>query len=433
MMKRIIVVLFAILLLFSASVTASAEETDVAQLPQPIIVVTDYKVSGDTLTAGTSGEISVTLTNKNAKADAKNLKITFSDSSGDILPSKINSVFVPTLSKKASYTWTFDVVISKEAAAGSRSATITTQYESSSGEACSSSDSITLSITSAVKAEPQDKSQPRLMVTGYTVDNDSISPDSSASVHITIKNTNTAKAVSNLKLSIYEESGEIRADGMSTEYITNIGAGGSYVWNVPLTVLHTAKTGEHKLTVTMEYEDSEASYTASDTILLGVRQSVSLEYSGALLPAKVIQGDTTTMSIVLMNTGRSTLYNCMVSFDIKSLTSGGSVLAGTIESGESKSANTNLRIDAAAFGDIDGNITITYEDEYGESYKETVPVSTVVEEKAEAVVSDETKESQNTLWWLFVLIGAVVGAGAGLGISFAINSRSKRIEDEKRL
>ena len=66
------------------------------------------------------------------------------------------------------------------------------EYESEAGSG-SSSDVINLNVIGKKEIEtttaPQDTSQPRLMVTGYTVENDSIIPGESRNVSITIKNT----------------------------------------------------------------------------------------------------------------------------------------------------------------------------------------------------------------------------------------------------
>ena len=203
---------------------------------------------------------------------------------------------------------------------------------------------------------------------------------------------------------------------------------------INLTAANTAKSGEHKATITAEYEDNEGTQlTSSDTVRIPVRQSVSLEYSGAALPAKLVQGDSSAVSVVFMNTGKSTIYNCIMQFDVEGVSSGGSILIGTIAAGESKSGTANLRPDSGILGEVSGALTISYEDDYGEKYSESVEVSSTVTEKAVAASTDETKENRNPLWWLFLLLGLTVGGAAGAGIPLAIISRKRRLEDEKRL
>ncbi len=84
-------------------------------------------------------------------------------------------------------------------------------------------------------------------------------------------------------------------------------------------------------------------------------------------------------------------------------------------------------------GKVEGIITISYEDDFGETYTETVDVSTVIEEKVITADIEEEEEKKNPLWWLFMLIGAIIGGALGFGIPHVIRSNKQRKEDEKRL
>ncbi len=77
-------------------------------------------------------------------------------------------------------------------------------------------------------------------------------------------------------------------------------------------------------------------------------------------------------------------------------------------------------------------IKISYEDDFGNVYSETVDASTVIEEK---IIQTETedKEEKNTLWWLFMIFGIIIGGALGFGIPFLIRSSKQRKEDEKML
>ena len=431
-MKKFFSLILCALFCLASITTAFAEETP----SQPKVMVTDYKTDGE-LKAGGTAKISVTLTNKSKTDYVKNMKLTFSDSSGDIVPVGVATGYVEILGAKKSVTWDVDVRISETAKDGNHAVNIMCEYESDAGGG-SSSDAINLNVIGKKEIEtttaPQDTSQPRLMVTDYTVENDSIIPGESRNVSITIKNTSPSKSVSNIKLTLADESGELRTDGMGTAYVKNISANGTYIWTVGLTAVHTAKTGEHPLTLSMEYEDSNHSgYSASDTIRVNIKQSVMLKYDSARLPSKSIQGETVTVSINLMNTGKSTIHNAMIDVDVEGLDSGGTVLVGEILQGESKTGSVNLRVSSEILGKTEGTITINYEDDFGETYTETVDVSTVIEEKVIKADTEEEEEKKNPLWWLFMIIGAIIGGALGFGIPCAIRSNKQRKEDEKRL
>lgn len=292
--------------------------------------------------------------------------------------------------------------------------------------------------TEETKEEPttEDNSTPRFMVTSYELSEKSLSPEKSAVLKVTFKNYSTTKALYNIKLSLTDQSGDILSVGMPTKYVNSVFASSSYTWEIELKVINTASIGQHDLQVTAEYEDKNfSSYSSSDTVRIDVKQSVKLSYSGVVLPKKVIQGDTQTVTVDLMNTGKSTIYNCTLDFDIEGMQSGGSVFVGNIEPAQSTQGSANLRIDTDILGEVTGKITITYEDDYGKEYKKTVDVSTVIEEKVEqlATTTEDEKEKKNPLWWLFILIGLAVGGGIGFGVPWLINDKKQRKEDDLRL
>lgn len=292
--------------------------------------------------------------------------------------------------------------------------------------------------TEEPKEEPttEDNSTPRFMVTGYELSEKSLSPEKTAVLKVTFKNYSTTKALYNIKFSLEDPSGEILTVGMPTKYVKSVYAGGSYVWEIELKAINTSTIGQHDLQVSVEYEDKNfGSYSSSDTVRIDVKQSVKLSYSGAVLPKKVIQGDTQTVTLELMNTGKSRIYNCTLDFDIEGMQSGGSVFVGNIEPATNAQGSANLRVDSDTLGEVTGKITITYEDDYGKEYKKTVDVSTVIEEKVEQVATtdEDEKEKKNPLWWLFILIGLAVGGGVGFGIPWIINDKKQRKEDDLRL
>lgn len=290
-----------------------------------------------------------------------------------------------------------------------------------------------LTVYAEEKEAAQDASNPRLMVTDFKVDGDSLTPDKKSKVTITLKNYSKSKYIKNIKLSVSEESGDIKPVGTGNTYVDIIYAGSTYTWTVELTASATAQIGEHAVTVSSEYEDKYFSaYSGSDTIRLNVKQSVGLDFSGVQLPVKVYSDDTATMEISLLNTGKSNIRNCKIDFDIKGLESGGTTYVGEIAAGEQGSATANLRV-GKELGDAEGTVTVTYEDEFGKTYTKEATVSTTIVEKPVVEETEEEEQSKYPLWWVFLLVGIVFGGGIGCAIPIAINSSKQRKEDEMRL
>ena len=434
-MKKLILYLLCLAFLL-LPITVSANEPESEQSnSQPLLMVTDFSVDTGSITAGKVSKISVTLTNKHKTETVKNIKVTFSASDGSVLPTKLDSVHIDSVEPQKTYVWNFGITTSETAASGNHSVTISMQYETKDGQTLSSSDNITLNVIGKeTKEEKPDESAPKLMVTGYELDKEYITPGEKTLLKITVKNTHASRSVSNIKFSLSEESGEITPSGMGTAHVKNISAGGTYVWEVEITASHTVSVGEHRFNVSAEYEDSNyRSYSSSDTLRLNVRQIAKLKYDSAILPKKVVQGDNQTVTINLMNTGKSTVYNCTIDFDIEHLQSGGSTFVGNIESAQTGIGTANLRVDSNFEGEVKGKITISYEDDYGEVYTDTVDVSTVIEKKVEQLEIKEEPEKKNSLWWVFVIIGLAVGGGIGFGVPWIINDKKQRKEDDLRL
>lgn len=439
-MKKLIAIILLLGVLCGAyPLLGVAAETDTeppqteAPLSQPRLMVTSYQTD-DTIRPNKNSNLSIVFTNTHKSETVKNIRLTFSGE-GAVLAAKTASVHVESIAPGKTYTWKLPVTAAAGAESGKVAASVTAEYEAGSGEVYSVTDALTLTVSNPPK-ETAAPTQPRLMVTEYAVENDWIAPGEQRKLTVTIKNTSSSANVRNLKLTLSDESGELLFDGLGTAYPNKLSAGKTYSWEITLSAVPTAQSGTHNLSVLMEYEDAEGNaYTASDTLRVIVRQSVALTWDGAALPARIVQGETESVAVNLMNTGKSPLYNCAIRFDVDGLTSGGSVFVGEIPSGESKSGSANLRAAAEKEGKVSGTLTITYEDAYGEVHEEVIDVSTEIAKKVEqaAAQAEKEEENKNTLWWLFLLAGLLVGGGAGFGIPFAIHARKQRKEDEERL
>ena len=403
---------------------------------KPILMLSDYSIEGEAVQGGRI-ILNLILENKSSNESVKNIKVRLTDESGAFSPEKALSVFIDIIPVNSSYTWSVPLKIDMKHG-GRCLLTVSSEYENSAGEQFTSSDTavIVLPETDSNKAETTvNSSEPKLMVTDYRVEDGFVLPDESKVLTITVKNTHNHKQISNIKFSIADETGEIKPDGTGTLYVPVINPGNSFSWKTTVKASHTAKVGEHAITFSATYEDqNKTSYSSSDIIRLDVKQSADLSYSGAVLPVKVIQGESASVSINLMNTGKSVLSNCTVSFEIENLQSGGDILVGDISPGETKVASGNLRADSDTTGNSKGIITISYEDEYGSCYSIPVDVSTVIQEKVAVTDLEEKDESnKNPFWWVFILVGFVFGGGLAAGIITMVYSAKKRKKDEEML
>ncbi|MBQ6021236.1 MAG: hypothetical protein IJL26_13775 [Clostridia bacterium] len=296
-------------------------------------------------------------------------------------------------------------------------------------------------VTVPTEPEPEaapettaDRSAPRLMTTAYALDKDFLSPGESAKLTVTITNTNKKRAAANLKLTLTDESGDIEIGGMNTRFVGALGAGKSYNLEFPLTARHSAAVGRHSLTLTAEYEDGDfQSYSSADTLYVDVRQPAELSFSGAELPERIVEGDTVTVTVELMNTGKARLSNCRADFEIPGLVGGGTAFGGDLAPGEGKTVSANLRAQPEQLGVTKGTISVTYEDEYGKIYTKTADVSTEIEKKVEIDAAPSEEKKKTLPWWLYGSAGIILGGGAAFGVTYGVCAAKQRRQDELRL
>lgn len=283
---------------------------------------------------------------------------------------------------------------------------------------------------------PVPNPMPKLMIEKYDIGNKYLIPGEAATLTITFKNTSSSQTIKNVKLSFFEDSGQILPKEIGTQFVKNIAKSKQYEWQLDIFAIETAESKPYAITITMEYEDSNAdSITMTDKINLFVRQPARLEYGKIELPQRLTQTDSVPFSVALMNLGKSNILNALLTFEIPGLNNGSSILVGTIEPGESKNGAANFRVEKDVLGEVSGKLIISYEDEYGETYKKEIPLNTVIEEKIEikpeTPVQAEAKE-ENKSWIIYIAVGIIIAAILIIFIIKYIKQRNQIKVDEMR-
>ena len=288
-------------------------------------------------------------------------------------------------------------------------------------------------LEAAVTGGRENGEAPPVEITGFETGAAFLTAGEEGRIRLTLQNGSKTRAVENLSVKLADASGDILPLGPDTARAGRLAAGGSAEYVVPVRVAQKATAQLHSVEVALNYTFAGGkAATSSVKYAVDVRQPARLEYTEAALPARVTQGDVPSLSITLMNMGRSTLTNVLLTFDVPGLASGGSVLAGTIEPGTSKDASANFRVDDAALGPVSGTLTISYEDPYGESHQIQLPLKTTVEKKVVQVYGKEAPEDkeERPSWPLYGVIGVLCGL---LALQRALLKRKIRALEERQL
>lgn len=250
---------------------------------------------------------------------------------------------------------------------------------------------------------------------------------------LALKNSVTTKDVKNMLVTVDLDNLQINLLEKSTVIpVDTLKAGQEVKLPLHFSTDPNIKEGKHNLKFHFSYDSSQTLKLSSEgSVIVNVRQPAELSYDGASLPVKVFQGDTVAVSVNLMNTGKSPLYNCRIDFDMEGLQSGGTVFVGEIPAGENKVGRGNLRVSKEVLGDVKGEIIISYEDAFGKDFQKKVKAATLIAPKPEEPEAEE--KQQPSYWWAFILTGIAIGGLAGFGIPWLIRDRKQRKEDDLRL
>ena len=425
----------------SSSADSSIETTQ--NTSQPKLLVESYTLSKSQFLPNESATLEIKLKNYSSKKSVNNITVSISDETGEVSTQELNSNYISKITPNGEYVLTKTLKVSKSAVEGTHKLGISCEYEDDDFVSYTTSSQIPITVLkvketttkpSTTKETTQNASHPQLIVASYSLESGFISPSKSSTLHITLKNESKSKTIKNLKITLGEEKGNIKFKKESV-YIGDIKPKATHTLSLEISASKTAEIGEHKIVVSGEYEDKYfTQFTSTDNITVNVKQKTGLDYDGIILPKRIVQDDTVTMEINLMNTGKSQIRNAKISFDIDSLQTGGVLFFGEIKAGENKNESVNFQASSTKLGKINGTATLSYEDEFGKTYNEKINLSSeIIKKKITKETDEEKKTAKYPLWWLFSIVGLVLGSIITAGIILTINSNKKRKEDEKRL
>lgn len=231
---------------------------------------------------------------------------------------------------------------------------------------------VVLFLAGCLPGKASKAAEPKVMVTDYSVDGDSVVSGKTFDLTLTIKNTANRK-IRNMKLSVISEAGELLpASGAGTDYVSELLAEEERELTFDMKAADGLEEKSYKLTVRMEYEDTYgASYTVEDVIYVPVKHVQRFSVTDILVDTSVKVGDDAEVTAMINNLGDGALYNVAVRLEGAHIATQTSYI-GNIESGKSGSVDvitkTTKATDYTEVLDSDF-LYITYEDKQGNEYE----------------------------------------------------------------
>ena len=254
---------------------------------------------------------------------------------------------------------------------------------------------------------------------------------SEGSLSLTITNPTTTLSIRSGELTVTDATGEILMSGSNRVEVGEILPGQSERVTIPMIVSGNASITAHTLEVKFSYQvlGSDAQWTESFTV--PVTQAIRLEQGGVQMPT-AIAGELASMTLPLMNMGKGELQNVLVKLEMEGVLDAQSVLVGTIAAGETKQAKLSFTPKPDSVGTHSGTVTITCEDAYGNAFTQTLDVTLAVDEPLPEQTSQPEEENETLSTGTIMLIALCVLLAAGLVIQGAIlTSKLHKLEEER--
>lgn len=236
---------------------------------------------------------------------------------------------------------------------------------------------IQLSGTAGVGADGQ-ASVPRVIVTGFETNPETVHAGESFVLTLHLKNTSTATSVNNMIFEIVaavEGKDEdttyaafLPTAGSSTIFVDKIAKNGTKDIQIELEAKADLTQKPYAVDVNMSYEDEHVnSYTNKTSVSIPVKQEARVDLSEPeVMPASIDVGSEANIMFNIYNMGKTKLYNVQVKTQSDTL-SGGDAFVGNLDSGATGAVDIYVTGQSATMDDGTVKLLISYEDETGEA------------------------------------------------------------------
>ena len=330
----------------------------------------------------------------------------------------------------------FDLPLSSERYNGVYPVNLTVEGYTSAGMAISTIFTVYVTITdgkdpNAVDPIPEPETptaEPVVFVSNSMMEPGAAEAGGEFTLTLTLKNSVTNKSVKNLLATVTTSSLDIElAEQTDTFQISGISAGGTASLELTFRSGRETPAGKYTVNLAFSYDSSETlGLTSSDSVIVEIKQPLSVEMVAPSIPENVLAGETVPVSVQVINMGREAVYNVRCEIEGPGLLPSNVGYVGTMEGGTQGMSDISLFIGAKTmsegyedtderYGDTHGVITLTYEDADGEEYTSTIGFNTTIEPPVITSSSDQTQETpQNrgiAQWWISIVIVGVLIIG----------------------
>lgn len=304
----------------------------------------------------------------------------------------------------------------------------------------------TVGKNGAASGDGEKTSTPRLIVSGFTTNPETVKAGDTFTLTLHITNTSKATSVNNIAFDLQaptegkDESSEgaafLPVSGSSIIFVDSIAAGATKDISIELESRADLSQKPYVITVNMEYEDGNYNaYTADASVSIPIKQEAKFEIGTIdVMPASISVGSESNVMFSINNTGKTVLYNVNVTFEGASI-SGGESFLGNIEIGGT--GNVDAMLTGAAVTEDEGKIKaiVSYEDESGNANTKEKEFELFVSEEVlddfsmDEAMMDETmlmEEESSSGSKIGIIVGIVVVAAVLIAVVVIVILKKKK-------
>lgn len=296
--------------------------------------------------------------------------------------------------------------------------------------------------TAGIGADGQ-ASVPRVIVTGFETNPETVHAGESFMLTLHLKNTSTATSVSNMIFEIVAAAEGTDGDttyaaflptaGSSTIFVDKIGKNGTKDIQIEMEAKADLAQKPYAVNVNMSYEDEHVnSYTNTTSVSIPVKQEARVDISEPeVMPPNIEVGGESNIMFSIYNMGKTKLYNVQVKTAADSV-SGGDAFVGNLDPGATGSVDIYVMGQAATMDDGTVTLQISYEDETGEA---TVIEKTITLFVNEPMMDDFTgddmmmdempQEGGGPMKYILTIAAVLVVAAAAAAVVFFKRKKKK--------
>lgn len=302
-----------------------------------------------------------------------------------------------------------------------------------------------------IKDDDKKSSNPRIIVTGFRTEPETVYAGSTFRLTVSVKNTSAETTVKNVlfNLEATVEGSDTTAayaaflptSGSSSVYTDSISPGATYEMSIEMEAKSDLAQKPYVLTVNMKYDtDEQINISDSANVSVPIKQEAKIDTSSAdVMPESIAVGEQSNVMFSVYNTGKTTLYNVKVSYKSDSVDESLTYI-GNMSPGATGNVDSMVTGIAPDTGDGIIKAVITYEDEAGNETQIEKELNLYVYELSfdEAADMDmgydmpiEEETPQNKIPTTVITAGIVIAAFIAIVIIAAVVRKKKKAKQHK--